>query len=64
MFMTGNFGRLCFTDLVYGDASVLKFWTLTEYLCDNVYDRTSRSRHSKSCGPNYMFMYIYNYVVN
>ena len=62
MFRTRNFGRLCFTDLVSGGASVLTFWSLTVYLCVNVYDRTSRPRHSKSCRPNYVFMCICNYV--
>lgn len=35
---------------------------MTVYLCVNVSDRTSRSRHSKFCKPNYMFMCICNYV--
>ena len=62
MFRTRNFVRLCFTDLVSGGASVLTFWSLTVYLCVNVYDRTSRPRHSKSSMPNYVFMCICNYV--
>ena len=64
MFKTGNLGQQCFTDLVFGGASVLTFWTLTGYLCDNVYDGTSRPRHIKSCRTNYVFMCICNYVVN
>ena len=64
MFKTGNFGQQCFTNLVSGGASVLTFWSLTVYLCVNVYDRTRRSRHSKSCRANYVFMCICNYVVN
>ena len=62
MFMIGNFGRQCLMDLVSGGASVLTFWSLTVYLCVNVYDRTSRPRHSKSCRPNYVFMCICNYI--
>ena len=64
MFKTGHLGRQCFADLVSGGASVLTFWTLTVYLCDNVYDGTSKARHSKSCRPNYVFMCICNYVAN
>ena len=62
MFRTRNFGRQCFTDLVSRGASVLTSLSLTVYLCVNVYDRTSRPRHSKSCRPNYVFMCICNYV--
>ena len=62
MFKIGNFGQQCFTDLVSGRASVLTFWSLIVYLCVNVYDRTSRPRHSKSCRPNNVFMCICNYV--
>ena len=56
MFRIENFGRLCFTDLVSEGALVLTFWSLTVYLCVNVYDRTNRQRHSKSYRPNYVFM--------
>ena len=62
MFRTGNFGRLCFTDLVSGGALMLTSWSLNVCLCVNVYGRTSRSRHNKSCRPNYVIMCIYNYV--
>ena len=62
MFRTRNFSRQCFIDLVSGGASVLTFWSLTVYLCVNVYDRTSRPRQSKSCRPNYVFMCICNYI--
>ena len=63
MFKTRNLGRQCFTDLVSGGASVLTSWSMTVCLCVNVYGRTSRPRHSKSCGPNYVFVCICNYVV-
>ena len=46
MFRTENFGRQYFTDIVFGGASVLTFWSLTVYLYVNLYDRTSRSRYS------------------
>ena len=62
MFRTGNFGRQCFMDLVFGGALMLTFWSLTVYLCVNVYDRTTRPRHNKSCRPNYVFMCICNYI--
>ena len=62
MFKTENFGQQCFTDLVSGSALVLTFWSLTVYLCVNVYDRTNRPRHSKSSRPNYVFICICNYV--
>ena len=35
MFRTGNFGRLCFTDLVSGGASVLTSWSMTVCLFVN-----------------------------
>ena len=41
---------------------MMTFWSLTVYLCVNVYDRTSRPMHSKSCRLNYVFMCICNYV--
>ena len=56
MLWTENFGRLFFMDLVSGSASVLTFWTLTEYLCGIVYNGTSRPRHSKSYMLNYVLM--------
>ena len=62
MFRTGNFGQLCFKDLVSGGVSMLTSWSLTMCLCVNVYGRTSRPRHSKSYRPNYVFMCICNYV--
>ena len=50
--------RKLWSTVLYGlsfwAASVLTFWSLTVYLCVNVYDRTSR--------PNYVFICIYNYV--
>ena len=62
MFKTENFGQQCFTNLVFGGVSMMTFWSLTVYLCVNVYDKTRRPRHSKSCRTNYVFMCICNYV--
>ena len=62
MFKTRNLGRQCFTDFVSGGALVLTFWTLTVYLFVNMYDITSRPRHSKLGRTNYVSMCICNYV--